>query len=207
MVQRSATGVAPKPAAAVMRELTAGLERAGFVVCVTSCKGATVSVTLSPGRRDLTVDLEAVDAGGKQLAVRTFGVPLSGAPFPVDVAGFFAALKVESDAPKVVALEPVVEVEAKPVIVDRAPSPVLPVLAVTTAVTAAAAIGLVIASLVVKGQVESRVQPGRAIEGTRAEAQSQANLANGLGTASAVTFGLAGAALVTTGVLWFQRQD
>src|SRR5687767_14862526 len=106
VVKRSAVGVSDEAVAVVMRTVSEGLRVEGLEVQSASitCSGdrpclaelakslkveAVVGVTIIRGRRDITVDLEAVDGNQRQIAVQTFSVPNKGQPFPPEGAAFF----------------------------------------------------------------------------------------------------------------------
>jgi hypothetical protein len=79
---------------------------------------------------------------------------------------------------------------------------------VATIATAAAGVGCLIAGAVIKGQLDGRLREGPVVIGlTRAQAQGQAALSNGLFTTSLVTLMVATAVAVFTGRLWFQAAE
>ena len=231
LVKRSSAGIDNAVTAVVMRAvsdalledgLTASLEDLrcpGDAACLASvAQGssavATVALTLVRGRKQLTVDLEAVDEAERALGVVTFTVPLLGAPLPLEgtqflkrVADALLAAHQAADAPKLQQLEPVarpppvaaVEVRAR----SSSGSAGLKVAGGSAIVLGAATVGVLIAAMVVKSGLEGQLarQP---LPLTRVEAEQQASLANGLFTATVIAGGLTTAATVTTGVLWLK---
>jgi hypothetical protein len=222
LVKRSATGVPDATMTALLEEIRAGLEREGVhsrvgsSVCGSDlkCLGeaartaklqAALGVAVAPGPRNLAVDFELVDAKDKSVSASTFRVPLKGSPLPAEASDFFhitALLSApETDAPRAVHLEPE-RTEAVEVSVAR-PRPLLRVAGVTTIATAAAGIGLLVAGLVIKGQLDAQLKR-MPISISRDAANSQAGLSNALGVGSAIAFAVCGAAAVSTGILWLQ---
>jgi hypothetical protein len=227
IVRRSSAGVADTTVAAVMHAVGNALERQGLVatIDVLTCSGdpaclaaqarasfaaATVAVTIVKGRRQLTLDLEAVDDAERPLTQRTFSVPLSGEPLPEEgtrfveeVAHALLAPLRPTDAPKVVELAPPPSRERLDVASAPPPTPLaLRAAGGTTIALGAATVGLLIAGLVVKGGLDTQVNAGPVIQLTREQAGQQASSANGLLTASALGAALTAAAGITTGVLW-----
>jgi hypothetical protein len=229
VVQRSTEGVSPEVVAKVLRQISDGLKNEGFsprtlskscvdAKCLSDTSlsekvAATVGVTIIRGRRDLTLDLEAIDGQQRQLAINTFGVPFKGAPLPLECAEFFRNLKLELapknaaiDVPRVVQLEPDPKIEEAPELVEPKPARgLVRAAAVTTIVTGAAGVGLLIASAVVKIRLDGiwAKRDGSVItEISRGEAERQAQLSNSLGTGSIVALAVTGVAAVATGVLW-----
>ena len=227
LVKRTMSGATDATVAVVLQKIAEGLEGHGLgaravsttcggeVKCLASVArdsrlAAVVAVTIVRGRRELTIDLEAVDAAQRQLAVQTFEVPLSGAPFPAEGAEFFRALKTAlaksvDDSPRTVELAPKPQADSEPipeVVKPRGSNRLMLATGVTTVVTGVAGLALLIAGLVAKGQLEARLTGNPVVGITRREAERRADVANALGTASAISFGVAGAGAVTTGILW-----
>ena len=226
LVRRSMPGVSEETIAVVLGQTTQALERESIDSRILSatCPGdanclaslardskfaAAVGVTIARGRKDLTVDLEAIDGQAQRLAVQTFTVPAKGEPFPAEASDFFHGLKValaHSDTPRVVELEPRSPPDADPVQV-RPANRLLVVSGVTTVATGAIGFGLLIGGGVLKSQLDGRLAT-RPITGiTRTQAESQSSLANSLTTVSIVALAVAGAAAIASGVIWFQKPD
>jgi hypothetical protein len=223
LVKGSDTRAPEETVALVTRQITRGLEDEGFEVhpptatCPEgpSCLGAiakkeglaaALAVTIVKGRRELAVDIEAIDPRQRRLAAETFLVPFKGEPFPPQAAELFHLLKqlltpLPEDAPRVTQLEPD---PASPPQLTQAPPhrPLLKVAAVTTIATGAIGLGLLIAGAVAKGQLDADIHRSTGIVITRDQANARAALANGLGTGSATALSLCGAAGVATGLLW-----
>lgn len=224
LVTRSAKGVPDDTVRLVLEGLTAGLKQEGLTVrpltpgcsldaaCLAAAArenglAAVVGVTLLKGRRDLALDLEAIDGKGRQLAVDTFSAPLAGAPLPPEAEVFLDRLKralapPAEDAPRAVRLEP--ETSPAPDLV-QAPSrgPWVKVSAVTTVASAALGLGCLIAGAVLKGQLDAKLNPGGVTSAiSRPEAEARARTVNALGTIGVVSLAITGAAAVTTTVLW-----
>lgn len=229
LVKRSIEGVSEETVAAVMRQITAGVQAQGLSVqtakatcrdakclgdlSLSSKVAASIGVSIIRGRRDLTLDLEAIDGQQHQVALGTFGIPVKGEPLPADCAEFFRTLKLAvaptpvADSPRVVKLEPTNE--ATPELVQsRSNSGLLRVSAGTTIAAGAVGLGLFLASAVVKvgldGRLSHRSQSGVVMGITRDEAQNQANLSNGLINASFVPLAIAAVAAVTTVILYLR---
>lgn len=222
LVKRSTTKASDEAVKAVLREITLGLEREGFEVragpetcgedakCLagvaqTSGSAAALGVTIVNGRRALTVDIEAIDRLQHRLAAQAFGVPFKGEPLPADATEFFHLLKraltpLPEDAPKVVQLEPA-PTPTPELIQTRPHRPLLKVAVVTTIASGAVGIGLLIAGLVAKNQLDRDLHKSP-IPITRDQAYTRAGLANGLGAGSATALTLCGAAGVASTLLW-----
>ncbi len=224
VVKRSTSGVSEQVVALVLRTVEEGLRSEGLNpqswpgicsddrVCLGAAAklaktAAAVGVTVIRGRRDITVDLEAVDANQQQLAVQTFSVPSKGEPFPPEGIAFFnsVARRVKrDDAPREVRLTPEpAQQPAVEVIADR--SPAAGISAGVTIAAGVATIALVIAGIVVKGQLDAAINSGRPVAPlTRAAAEAKASTANALFSASLAAGGLTAAAAATTLVLFAQ---
>ncbi|MHB8876448.1 MAG: hypothetical protein ACYC8T_22365 [Myxococcaceae bacterium] len=228
LVKGSAVGISDQTAATVLRTVGEALQERGFATqlhqgacdadrsCLAKASqsagaAAALGVTMVRGRKDITIDLEAVDAQERQLAVQTFSANPRGRPFSGEAATFFDSLAgalaapLESDVPRVVDLasHPSAgrsELAAAP------PSRTRQLSSGAAAVGGVAALACLIGGLVVKGDLDSRLQAGPVVTGfTRDEAQGRAGLANGLFTGALLSAAVAGAAGVAAGVLWSQE--
>jgi hypothetical protein len=228
VVKVSTAGVSEATVALVIRTVTEGLQTEGLIAhqaartcsdsrpCLASIAtevkaAAAVGVTVIRGRRDLTIDLEAVDPEQRELAVQTFSVPLSGAPFPPEAIAFFNTvsrrLKIANpprdDAPREVRLTPETPIGGQ--VEVREVSGRTQATRVAIGVTIAggvATLALVIAGVMAKGQLDQTLSRPGPIVGTRAQAETQASLANGLISGSLGAGGVTAAALTTALVLW-----
>lgn len=167
---------------------------------------AVVGVTLVKNRQGLTVDLEAVDATAV-LEQRTLVLATERLDTSPEVQLFAHQLAAKllldrpvadrpvADAPKP-ALVPDAPPEA-PLVVAEAPSTAPKVIGGVSAGLGALGIGLLVAGLVVKGGLDGALAEQPFVTTiTRAQAEQQASLANGLmaGGAAAIGLGVAGAA-------------
>lgn len=231
IVERSTLGVSTQAGAGLRGKLKLALGAAGLeaVVSAQGCQdracllaqaqargGCVVGMTVVKNRKGLTIDLEAVKDDALVLQ-QTFLLTSEKLDTSPDAQVFAHDLKkrLERDRPlaepppapqeQAPTLTPVVE--TRPEWLEPAPAPVAPVvLGGVSAGVGAAAIGLLIASAVVKGQLEAALQQRPVITTlTRDGARQQADLANALlgiglaglgvgvaGGATALGIGLAG---------------
>ena len=169
---------------------------------------AALSVTFFRGPRSVTVDLDARSPAGEQLEVLTTRILPGETRLSEQSAPFFAALAQRlspADRPVEANLQP----PSRPAPAFEAEGsrprggPGTP-LVVSGAGLVAVSLGLLIGAVVSSSQLRSRISGGQVITGlSRKEAQSQADLANGLGTASLISCVL-GVGVAGTGgvVLW-----
>lgn len=162
---------------------------------------AVVGVTLVKSRQGLTVDLEAVDATAvllqSTLVLSTERLDTSPEVqlFAHQLAAKLLLDRPVADDPKP-ALVPDAPTEA-PLVLAQAPSTAPKVVGGVSAGLGALGIGLLVAGLVVKGGLEGALSEQPVVTTiTRAQAEQQAALANGLvaGGAVAIGLGVAGAA-------------
>ena len=202
IVERSTLGIAPSVASQLRARLELALEQVRLEVTISaeSCgdraclmalaraqRSCVVGMTLVKNRKGLTVDLEAVD-GESVVLQQTFLLSserLEKSP-EAQVFAHQLGARLVKDAPVV---EPTPEpkltvpvVEARPEWLEPTPAPAGPrVLAGISGGVGAAGLGLLIASAVVKGTLESSLKEQPVITSlTRPQAQQQAELANGL---------------------------
>lgn len=209
VVERATIGLGAAQAASLRKQLVVALKGEGLDVAELPerCADRTclvarslrldrcvVGVTMLKSKKGLSVDLEAVD-GELLLLQETFVITserLDKSPEAQVFAHHLARKLVAEDAP-VAEVKPQPEpeprrldepwVEPRPEWVEtsapRSPSPA--VLGISGGVVAAVGVGLVIASVVVKGQLDGALAQQPVITTlTRAQAQQQADLANGL---------------------------
>lgn len=221
IVERSTLGISTQAGAQLRGKLKLALEQVGLeaVVSGQSCAdrncllaqaqargGCVVGMTVVKNRKGLTVDLEAVK-GDAVVLQQTFLLTSEKLEASPDAQVFAHDLQKRLERDRPVAEPPPVSetkltptpiVEAKPEWLEPAPSPVAPkVLGGVSAGVGAVAIGLLVASAVVKGQLDTSLQEKPFVTTlTRAEAQGQADLSNallGVGIAG-LGLGLAGGA-------------
>jgi hypothetical protein len=226
LVKRSPPGLQNTVGAAVLHAVGDALKAKGLAVTIevlgcepdasclasaarSSSSVATVALTIARGRKELTIDLEAVDENEKSLGVATLSVPLSGEPLPEEGLRFLGRvadglLKPVVDAPKAVVLAPA-EQPLQVAVVAASPAPSrLPAKAAGGAaiILGVATVALLVAGTVMKGDFDARVGGPRIITSIRrAQAEEQATLINDLFTASTVGAGLTTAAAGAAGLL------
>ena len=216
IVERSTLGLSASVASQLRARLELALEEVHLEVTISaeSCsdraclmalaatqKSCVVGMTLVKNRKGLTVDLEAVD-GDRVVLQQTFLLTSERLEKSPEAQVFAHQLvsRLVKDAPVV---EPVREpkltvpvVEARPEWLEPTPPPAGPrVLAGVSGGVGAAGLGLLIASAVVKGKLETSLKEEPVITTlTRPGAQQQAELANGLlgGGLVALALALAG---------------
>lgn len=221
IVERSTLGISAQAGAQLRGRLKLALEQEGVTAVLSgeSCadracllaqsqsrEGCVVGMTVVKNRKGLTVDLEAVQDGAVVLQ-QTFLLSSDKLDSSPDAQVFAHQLQKRlakdrpvAEPPPVVAapkLTPPIA-EAKPEWLEPAPAPVAPVvLGGVSAGVGAVAIGLLVASAVVKGQLDTSLQERPVVTTlTRAEAQQQADVSNallGVGLAG-LGLGLAGGA-------------
>ena len=224
VIKRTSVGVSETAVARVVLTLLDELTKAGIEareapgtcgperVCLASTAqlakaAAALGVTIVRSRRDLTIDLEAVDDSEHPLGLQTFSVPLSGQPFPPAASAFFASLaaavvKPAADAPRAVQLEP--PPSDAPIVIQRS-NTAGHVAAVSTLVVGATAIGLLVAGMVMRGSLETKLRPPNGIiSGPRADAERQAGQVNAVLTGSLVATVVALASGGAAILLWDQ---
>jgi hypothetical protein len=221
IVERSTLGLPAASAAQLRERLKTALEAAGLeaTVATEACpdrpclmalahsRGAVViGMTVVKNRRGLTVDLEAVDADVVVLQ-QTFLLSSEKLERSPEAQVFAHQLhaRVARDTPVVEApktLVPVARVESPPEWLEPAP-PVAPrVVGIASAAVGVAAVGLLIAGAVVKGQLDGALAQQPVVTAlTRAQAQQQAGLANGLLGGGSAALGLAVAGGITALVM------
>lgn len=222
LVERTSLGVKAAEAARLRAQLATTLgaegldveqvgpactERACLLELARARGGCVVGVTLVKNRKGLTVDLEAV-AEGQVILQQTFlltGTPLDRSPEAQVFAHQLATRTAKDDRPveeratgeepRLTPRETVVEEELPAV---TAAAPAAPkVLGISASAVGAVAIGLLVASAVVKGNLDAALAEKPVITTlSRAQAQQQADLANGLlaGGVLGLGLGLAGGA-------------
>lgn len=220
VVRRDTATVAPAVADKVVKHVIDGLTAEGVAAreTTTACGGSVgclaktatdahaavaIGVTVLKARKGVSVDVEAVDAAGTALGAETFLVPPAGEPLPPEAAALFRRIAaaavpvVADDAPKRVELAP-----AAPVEVAAAPSsPLLKVAFVGAGVTGVAAAGLAVAGFLTRATLQTKLaQP--VVPGTRAQAQGEATLTNGLLVGALISTLVAVAAGATAVLLW-----
>ncbi len=217
IVERSSLGVSTQAAAQLRGKLKLALEQVGLeaVVSAQGCAdrscllaqaqargGCVIGMTAVKNRKGLTIDLEAVkdDALVLQQTFLLSGEKLETSP-DAQVFAHDLQKRLEKDRP--VAEPPPVVTEPKltPRLVEATPewvepSPVAPkVLGWSSAGVGAVAIGLLVASAVVKGQLDTALQEKPFVTTlTRGDAVRQADLSNAL-----LGIGLAGLGLGVAG--------
>ncbi len=225
IVERTTLGIPAGSGAALRQRLRVALGAAGLEAelvspacadreCLTALartRGAcVVGVTLVKNKKGLTVDLEAVDAAAVVLQ-QTFllaNEQLERSP-EAQVFAYQLGTRLAKDRPVVEPPPPPKVltpglVEAPPPWLEPSPAPsrVAPrVLGGVAGGLGAAAIGLLVASAVVKGQLDTALREPVVTSLTRIEAQQQADLANGLLGGSVVALGLGLASGATALVL------
>lgn len=222
LVERSTLGVSPAEGARLRAQLLATLDKVNLAAelvtpacasreCLTEVArtrgGCVIGVTLVKNRKGLTIDLEAVDAAHVVLQ-QTFlltGPLLERSPEAQVFAHQLAGRLVADERP--VVERPPPTLEPRPELVAEEPIEVAPprvaprVLAVSAAGAGAVAVGLLIASAVVKGNLDSALAEKPVVTTlTRAQAQQQADLANGLLAGGVVGLGV-GLALGATAIV------
>ncbi|MFZ5440920.1 MAG: hypothetical protein ACOZQL_12995 [Myxococcota bacterium] len=221
LVERTSLGVKAAEAARLRAQLATTLgaegldveqvgpactERACLLELARARGGCVVGVTLVKNRKGLTVDLEAV-AEGQVILQQTFlltGTPLDRSPEAQVFAHQLATRTAKDDRPleerareepRLTPRETVVEEELPAV---TAAAPAAPkVLGISASAVGAVAIGLLVASAVVKGNLDAALAEKPVITTlSRAQAQQQADVANGLlaGGVLGLGLGLAGGA-------------
>lgn len=187
-------------------------DRACLFALARDSKAAVVGVTLVKNRRGLTVDLEAVNAV-TVLQQRTIAVAAEHLDQSADVQLFahqLAALllldRPVADAPKPELVPQAVPEE--PLVVAAQPSPAPKVIGGVSAGLGAVGIGLLVAGLVVKGSLDAALAEQPVVTSlTRAQAEQQASLANGLMAGGAVALGLGVAGAATAMGLRFAEAE
>lgn len=221
IVERSTLGVSSQVGAQLRGKLKLALEAAGLEVVISaqSCAdrncllaqaqargGCIIGMTVVKNRKGLTIDLDAVKDEGLVLQ-QTFlltSEKLETSPdaqvFAHDLQKRLAKDRPVAEQPPPAVKEPTLTptVEARPEWLEPVPSPVAPkVLGGVSAGVGAVAIGLLVASAVVKGQLDTSLQEKPFVTTlTREDAQKQADLSNallGIGLA-ALGLGVAGGA-------------
>ncbi len=220
IVERSTLGISSQAGAQLRGKLKAALEEVGLEVVLsgTSCADrnclleqadtrgtCVVGMTVVKSRKGLTVDLEAVKAGSVVLQ-QTFLLTSERLERSPDAQVFSHQLQlrlVKKDTP--VAETPVMEprlatpiAEVKPEWLEPSSASAAPrVLGIVSAGVGVVGIGLLIASAVVKGGLDTSLRERPFVTSlTRAEAQQQADVTNallGIGLAS-LGLGAAGGA-------------
>jgi hypothetical protein len=214
IVERSTLGISPASAAQLRERLKGVLEAAGLeaVIALDACPdrpclralaqsrgSVVVGITLVKSRRGLTVDLEAVDPDVVVLQ-QTFLLSSDQLERSPEAQVFAQQLhaRVVKDTPVVEApktLEPVAQVDTPAQWLQPTPAPIAPkVIGGVSAGLGVAAVALLIAGAVVKGRLDSTLSQPVVTTISRAQAQQQADLANGLlaGGGGALGLGLAG---------------
>lgn len=173
---------------------------------------AVIGVTLVKDRRGVTVDLEAVNAV-TVLQQRTLAVPAGRLDQSADVQLFahqLAALLL-LDRPVAEAEKPGLvprDVPDAPLVVAAGPSPAPKVIGGVSAGLGAVGLGLLVAGLVVKGGLDAALAEQPVVTSlTRAQAEQQASLANGLMVSGAVALGLGVAGAATAMGLRFAEAE
>jgi hypothetical protein len=231
LVERSTLGLSATAGVELRGRLETAIERAGLSAEVSAARCAdraclmalakdratcVVGVSLVKNRKGLAVDLEAVD-GKVVLVQETFLLSsdrLEDSP-EAQVFAHHLAGKLVVDRPvaeKVPSVAPVPEaptVDPRPELAAAPPSNLAPrVLFGTSAGVGAVGIGLLIAGAVVKGQLDSALAQQPVVTTlTRAEAEQQAALANGLLGAGAAALGVGVAGSVTALVMVLSDGD
>ncbi len=219
IVERSTLGVSPATGASLRERLKTVLtrEEISTTVLKENCTSreclmslarergtCVVGVTLVKNKKGLTVDVEAVD-GEVVVLQNTFlltGEKLEQSPEAQVFAHKLRARLVDDRpvAEKPPTLEPKREV-VEPSLDDslaRAPQSVAPTVLTGVAIgSGVVAISLLIASAVVKGQLDAQLATQPVTGLTRVQAQQQADLANGLLAGSVIGFGVGIAAGAT----------
>jgi hypothetical protein len=231
IVERSTLGISADAGARLRGRLGTALERAsvpakllptkcGDRACLTALAKelgtCVVGVTLVKNRKGLAVDVEAVDAQAVlvQESFLLSSDTLEDSPeaqvFAHHLAGKLERDRPVAERPPSVAPAPEpVTMDARPELTEAPPSALAPkVIFGASAGVAAVGIGLLIAGAVVKGQLDGALAEQPVVTTlTRAEAEQQAALANGLLGAGAAALGVGVAGSITALVMVFSEPD
>ncbi len=217
IVERTTLGVSSQAGAQLRGKLKLALEKVGLEVVITpdACAdrtclldmargGCAIGMSLVKNKKGLTVDLEAVKDGAVVLQQTFLLMPNESLEKSPDAEVFAHQLqsRLAKDRPVVAAvpekekepkLTPTNElVDAKPEWVEPAPRSAAPsVIGGVSAGVGALGIGLIIASVAVKGGLDTALQQQPLVTTiNRAQAQQQADLSNALMAAGLASLGL-----------------